>query len=117
MHLCKIKFKNIAYENKIKQICSNSSCGIYPAGFSAALMNSQHTQSGTAQPFTDKVFPMAVGLKVRLTFGKGSTVKTAAYVPPIQTYKSTEEARRKAGLALSACENGKNRSDQMVINE
>jgi CxxC motif-containing protein len=37
-----------------------------------SIMNSQYTQSGTAQPFTDKVFPMSAGLKVRLAFGKGS---------------------------------------------
>jgi outer membrane protein OmpA-like peptidoglycan-associated protein len=61
-----------------------------------SVMNSQYTQNGTAHPFTDKVLPMAVGLKVRLAFGKGSTVKTSAYVPPVQTDNSTGEARRKA---------------------
>ncbi|MDR0712765.1 MAG: OmpA family protein [Bacteroidales bacterium] len=62
-----------------------------------SMINSQYIQNGTAQSFTDKVLPVAAGLKVKLAFGKGSAAKVSAYyVPPTVPDNGVEEARRRA---------------------
>jgi hypothetical protein len=49
-----------------------------------SVLNSQYAQNGVPQAFTNKITPMAAGIKISLVFGTGSVAKKkAAYILPI----------------------------------
>jgi len=56
-------------ENKAQFVNYNS---IDPRNFAVnSVMNSRYTRNSEAHTFTDKVIPLSVGIKIRLSFGKG----------------------------------------------
>jgi len=48
-----------------------------------SILASQYTQNGNSQSFTDKIAPMAVGIKLGLAFGFGNTGKKAEPQPAV----------------------------------
>jgi len=73
-----------------------------PTAFTVnSILHSQYTQTGssTAQAFTDNIKPIAVGIKIRLTFGKGCERKnarvTSQQVNPSQTSRSESDEIQK----------------------
>jgi outer membrane protein OmpA-like peptidoglycan-associated protein len=69
-----------------------------------SVINSQYTQNGTSQLFTDKITPIAIGIKLKLAFGKGSTTKLSVYVPPVTDHSTIEAQRRAAEEAAHRAE-------------
>ena len=48
-----------------------------------SILTSQYTQNGNSQSFTDKIAPLAVGIKINLAFGFGSRGKKATTQPAV----------------------------------
>lgn len=55
---------------------------VSPRNFAVnSIFNSQHTTSGSTQPFVDKINPIAAGIRLKLAFGKNSIQKKDNVLP------------------------------------